>query len=408
MTKSHTLDDLSVAIIVAAGRSARMQTRTNGPKQYFKLGKTSILQRTIDQFIACNMVDKILVVIHPEDENLYQQAVSAHPKLLPTCFGGKTRQASCFAGLKAIEPLKPLKVLIHDAARPFISAENISDILQNCKSGQCTLPAISVADTVKKAEVSQNGLKVTQTIPREDLYLAQTPQGFIFEEILKAHTFAAENEACKSVEFTDDAAVGELTGLDIIITKGDQKNIKITTPEDIENAIEMINSNQKQVPDVRTGSGYDIHRLIPGDGTIILCGLEIASPLKLDGHSDADVGLHALTDALLGTISAGDIGSHFPPSDPQWQGVSSDRFLNHACKLVREKSGLITHLDVTLICEAPKLEPHKSQMRAKIAEICNLSKDQVSVKATTHERIGTLGRGEGIAALATATVVINS
>lgn len=405
MNPEQTASPKNALVIVAAGRGSRMGNSVDGPKQYRSIGGQSVLQCGLNAFIASPHIDFIQMVIHEDDLDLYHNSVEENAKLLAPVFGGLTRQQSANKGLQALAALNPGKVLIHDAARPFVNTELISNILAAIEVSNCVLPAIAVSETLKKTEKKGNNIWVTDTVSRDNLYLAQTPQGFIFEDILSAHAHAVKSERN---DFTDDAAVGEYSGMGVKLVQGSRENIKITTIDDLEYAINMNNLNEKpKVSDVRTGNGYDVHRLV--DGTAVyLCGIEIPFNKKLDGHSDADVGLHALTDALLGAIGDGDIGSHFPPSDPEWRGAASDQFLAHACELVRARGGVITHMDVTLICEMPKVGPHREEMRARIAQICDVDVNRVSVKATTHETIGSIGRGEGIAAMATATVVIQT
>ena len=385
----------NVVVIVAAGRGERLGIEA-GPKQYRMLGKNTVLQNTIACFSNHPDIDAIQVVIHGDDKNLYETSIVPNEKLLPPVVGGASRQESCKAGVDAVVEHGFEKVLIHDAARPFVAASTITNVLNAIESGVGTLPANQIADTVKHAD--EKGM-VLKTIPRNDLYLAQTPQGFLLSEIHQAHAKAA---LTNPNGFTDDAAVAEHAGIKVRLVEGNTDNFKITTKSDLRQAKEK-QSMSAVIPDVRTGSGYDVHTLGPGD-KVILCGLEIPHTQSLQGHSDADVGLHSLTDALLGTIGAGDIGSHFPPSDPQWKGASSDRFIEHAVKLVREAGGVITNMDVTIICEAPKIGPHRDIMREKISQISGVELERVSVKATTNEKIGFIGREEGIAALATASV----
>ncbi|MEM7068347.1 MAG: bifunctional 2-C-methyl-D-erythritol 4-phosphate cytidylyltransferase/2-C-methyl-D-erythritol 2,4-cyclodiphosphate synthase [Pseudomonadota bacterium] len=385
----------NAVVIVAAGRGERLG-KEGGPKQYRLLSDKTILQHTIDCFAEHQSIHAIQVVIHADDRDLYSNSTTPNSKLHEPVVGGATRQASCKAGVDALVDNEYDKVLIHDAARPFVSGSVISNVLNGTHSGMCALPAIAIADTVKRK--GNNG-QVLETIPRTDLSLAQTPQGFLLDEIKQAHTAAVEQT---SEDFTDDAAIAEWAGMNVVLVEGDRGNFKVTTQQDLEAAIERI-AMQSMTCDIRTGSGYDVHILGPGSG-VILCGVEIPHNRSLQGHSDADVGLHALTDALLGTIGDGDIGSHFPPSDPKWKGESSDMFLEHAKNLVSEQGGKITNLDVTIICEAPKIGPHRLSMRQRVAEICGLEIQRVSVKATTNEKVGFIGRQEGIAALATATV----
>ncbi len=387
--------DRIVVVIVAAGRGERLG-KESGPKQYRQLAGVSVLQHTINCFSDHSDIDAIQVVIHEDDHELYQANISESGKLLTPVKGGASRQESCKAGIDAVNCGEYGKVLIHDAARPFVSHQTISNVINGIKDGVGTLPATAIADTVKKAD--ETGI-VHSTVPRNDLHLAQTPQGFVLDEIFAAHDKAA---IINPHDFTDDAAVAENAGLSIQLVEGNTDNFKITTLADLRAAEEKL-SMSSSFPDIRTGSGYDVHILGPGSG-VILCGVEIPHNQSLQGHSDADVGLHALTDALLGTIGEGDIGSHFPPSDPKWKGASSDQFIEHAVKLVQDAGGLITNMDVTVICEAPKIGPHRDEMRQKVSNICGVDLQRISVKATTNEKIGFIGRQEGIAALASVTV----
>ncbi len=385
----------NAVVIVAAGRGERLGG-SGGPKQYRLLDRQCVLQHTIDCFTSHPEISAVQVVIHADDQDLYKSLIQTHNKLLPPVTGGKTRQASCKAGVDALGG-EFQRVLIHDAARPFVSHAVTDNIIQGIQTNVCALPAIAIADTIKRAG---KDLSVEETVSRDDLFLAQTPQGFILHEIKQAHQGAARET---ETEFTDDAAVGEWAGMTVSLVEGDRNNFKITTQQDLNAAQERINT-MNTFADVRTGSGYDVHILGPGDG-VILCGIKIPHNKSLQGHSDADVGLHALTDALLGTIGAGDIGSHFPPSDPKWKGAASDQFLAHAAMMVRDAGGTITNLDVTIVCEAPKVGPHRDVMRQKVAEICGIEDlTRISVKATTNEKVGFIGREEGIAALATASV----
>ena len=386
-------------VIVAAGRGQRMGASIAGPKQYYQLAAKSVLQLCIEQFCSHEDIHCIQVVIHQDDAELYAQSTLPHEKLLPPVTGGETRQISCQLGLAALSEHGIDKTLIHDAARPFVSQATISKVLENIAPQQCALPGHAILETIKRVDGSGH---VLETVPRDNLYAAQTPQGFIFADILAAHTNA---KSANFDHFTDDAAVAEWAGMQVEIVEVSSDNMKITTGHDMEIAERRMQANT--LPDVRTGSGYDIHTL--GSGSFVtLCGLEIDHDMGLQGHSDADVGLHALTDALLGTIGDGDIGSHFPPSDPKWKGAASFLFLQHAVRLVRAAGGTITHLDVTLICETPKIDPHREAMREFVAKTCDIELKRVSVKATTNEKIGAVGRQEGIAALANATVVFPS
>ena len=287
-------------------------------------------------------------------------------------------------------------MLIQDAVRPFVEPVMLERTLTAFQHGaRAVLPAIAVADTLKRADANGN---VTETVSRSGLFAAQTPQSFHFATILEAHRRAG---ASGRSDFTDDAAIAEWAGVPVHLVEGSAGNVKLTLQKDIAMADQRLSHG---LPDVRTGNGYDVHQLVEGDG-VTLCGLFIPHDQKLSGHSDADVALHALTDALLATCGAGDIGDHFPPSDPQWKGAPSRIFIEHAAKIVRERGGTIMNADVSLIAEAPKVGPHRDVMRARLSEFLGISIDRCSVKATTNEKIGFVGRREGIAAIATATVV---
>ncbi len=383
------------AIIVAGGSGVRAGQQQGRPKQYCLVGGKTVLRRTIEAFANHADVRHVLTVIRAGDESLYEEAVGGlhSGKLLRPVPGGATRQLSVAAGLEALAPLHPDAVLIHDAARPFISAECIADTLKALESFDGAIAAAPVTDTLKRGD----GGKSAGTVSRDGLWRAQTPQTFHFAKILEAHRAASARS-----DFTDDASIAEWHGLTVALVENASENMKITTGEDLRMADLIVTGGA--LPDVRSGTGFDVHAFEEGDH-VTLCGVAIPHDQKLKGHSDADAGLHALTDALLGTIGAGDIGDHFPPSDPQWRGADSTVFLIHAVKLVREKGGRVTNADVTLICERPKIGPHRDAMRARMAELLGVEIERVSVKATTSEGLGFTGRREGIAALATATVV---
>jgi 2-C-methyl-D-erythritol 4-phosphate cytidylyltransferase / 2-C-methyl-D-erythritol 2,4-cyclodiphosphate synthase len=385
------------ALIVAAGRGARAATDSLQPKQYCGIGGAPMLTHTLGAFAAHSGIDEIVVVIHPDDVTLYEAASArfAGPSLTHV-IGGARRQDSVRAGLEALAGHPPASVLIHDAARPFVDAGLISRVIAALSDHAGALPALAVIDTLKREEAG----RVTGTVSREGLWRAQTPQGFKFEAILAAHRAASQDP---TLDFTDDAAVAEWFGLDVALVEGAEHNRKLTTAEDLEIADEMMRRENGAGGTVRVGSGYDVHALGPGD-EVILCGVRIPHTKKLIGHSDADVGLHALTDALLGAIADGDIGTHFPPSDDRWKGAGSEIFLKAAADKIAARRGEIVHVDVTFLCEAPRLGPYRDAMRGTMAEILGLDVDQVSVKATTNEGLGFVGRGEGIAAMATATV----
>jgi 2-C-methyl-D-erythritol 4-phosphate cytidylyltransferase/2-C-methyl-D-erythritol 2,4-cyclodiphosphate synthase len=386
------------ALIVAAGRGARASGEDGRPKQYRPVGGVPMLTRSIAAFAAHPDIDDILVVIHPDDARLYEAASKPHARRLRKAVpGGERRQDSVRAGLEALAGEAPSSVLIHDAARPFVSPELIARVIGVLETHQGALPCLPVTDTLKWVARGQ----VVGTAVRDQLWRAQTPQGFRFDAILAAHRAAAK-ESLR--DFTDDAGVAEWFGLDVALVEGSEHNRKLTTADDLKLADEMLKpKSERGSATTRVAQGYDVHAFAAGDA-LILCGVTIPHHKKLIGHSDADVGLHALTDALLGTIAEGDIGVHFPPSDARWRGVASEVFLRHAASLVRERSGTIVHADITLLCETPRIGPYRDLMRARIAEMLGIDLTQVSIKATTNEGLGFIGRGEGIAAMATATV----
>jgi 2-C-methyl-D-erythritol 4-phosphate cytidylyltransferase/2-C-methyl-D-erythritol 2,4-cyclodiphosphate synthase len=386
------------ALIVAAGRAARAAGEHGRPKQYCRIGGVPMLTRTLAPFVDHPRVADILVVIHPDDEALYEAASTPFAgRLRQAVRGGARRQDSVRAGLEALAREAPSSVLIHDAARPFVKPDLISRVIASLDMNQGALPCLPVTDTLKW--ISHG--RVVGTAERDQLWRAQTPQGFKFDAILAAHRAAIKDPAR---EFTDDAGIAEWFGLDVALVEGAEDNRKLTTAEDLKIADELLKpAGSCATGTIRVAQGYDVHALGAGDA-VILCGVTIPHDKKLIGHSDADVGLHALTDALLGTIAAGDIGVHFPPSDARWRGVASAVFLKHAASLVKERRGTIVHADITLLCESPRVGPYRDLMRARIAEMLDLDLAQVSIKATTNEGLGSIGRGEGIAAFATATV----
>ena len=394
----------TVALVVAAGRGERAAQAGKGPKQYALLRGRSVLARTLACFADHADIDAIQVVIHPDDSKLYSNSIRLQcDKLLAPVFGGETRQLSVLAGLDAISETEFDIVLIHDAARPLLRSGDIDKVLAALKGTDGAILAVPVADTLKRSDEAsgndENSGHIVETISRAGLWRALTPQGFRFSSILDAHRKAA---LIAQADFTDDASVAEAAGLEVALVVGHSDNIKITTVEDFDLAERLLGA---AMPDVRVGNGFDVHRFAEGD-VVWLCGIEVPHTHRLDGHSDADVGLHALTDAILGTLGDGDIGHHFPPTDPKWKGAASDQFLAHAVQLVHAAGGRITHMDVTLLCEAPKIGPHRTAMRSRIADIAGIEVGRVAVKATTTERLGFTGRREGIAAMATATVVM--
>jgi 2-C-methyl-D-erythritol 4-phosphate cytidylyltransferase / 2-C-methyl-D-erythritol 2,4-cyclodiphosphate synthase len=378
------------AIIVAAGRGSRAGHGI--PKAYRPLGIEPMLRLSLRRFAEHADIRFVQPVVHSDDLARYR-AAAAGLDLLPPVFGGATRQTSVRAGLEALSAHGPEIVLVHDAARPFASRAIISCAIAHARDG-AAVPAIAVADTIKF--VDANGC-VVQTLDRTQLRAIQTPQGFAFLDLLNAHRHAA---AEGREDFPDDAALMEWAGHSVDIFEGEAGNMKLTTPEDFTRA-EML--RLAALSDLRIGQGYDVHAFGDGDH-VMLGGVKISHARGLMGHSDADVALHALVDAILGALAEGDIGAHFPPNDPQWRGAPSEKFLRFATERVRARGGLIAHLDLTIVCEAPRLGPHRDAMREGIARIADISKERVAVKATTSEKLGFVGRGEGIAAMATATI----
>lgn len=387
------------ALIVAAGRGSRARGAGEPPKQYALIGGAPVLARTLAAFAAHPSIDLIQVVIHPDDRESYLAAVAdAGAKLLPAVPGGASRQRSVLNGLEALAAHQPRAVLIHDAARPFVTPDIVDRVLSALASSPGALAAEPVADTLKRATPDN---LVAGTVDRDGLWRAQTPQGFAFEAILAAHRRAA---AAGRDDFTDDAAIAEWDGLSVALVRGSAQNAKITTAEDLAMADRLLGATLA-VMETRTGTGFDVHRFAAGDH-VWLCGVSIPHSQSLEGHSDADVGLHALTDAILGALGDGDIGQHFPPSDPQWKGAASHVFLADAARRVAARGGRIVNADVTLLCEAPRIGPHRDAMRAAIAAMLGIPVERVAVKATTTEGLGFTGRREGIAAMATASILL--
>jgi 2-C-methyl-D-erythritol 4-phosphate cytidylyltransferase/2-C-methyl-D-erythritol 2,4-cyclodiphosphate synthase len=382
----------AVALVVAAGRGARFGGAQ--PKQYAMLAGRPLLHHGLAALAGHPAIAGVRAVIHADDLALYESAAEGLALLDPVP-GGASRQDSARLGLESLEDLAPERVLIHDGARPLLPAAVIDRVLEALERTPGAVAALPVTDTLKR---EQDGL-VADTVARQGLWRAQTPQGFHYPAILAAHRAAA------GAELTDDAAVAEQAGLPVALVQGSPRNLKVTTPEDLARAETILTGAGGAAPETRAGSGFDVHRFGPGDH-VNLCGLRIPHDKTLLGHSDADVALHALTDALLGALGAGDIGLHFPPTDPRWRGADSALFLRHACDLAAARGGRIVNVDVTVICEAPKLAPHRAAMVARLAELLDLAPERVNVKATTTEGLGFTGRGEGIAAQASATIVL--
>ena len=457
----------NAALIVAAGRGARARAAASAsgggadisrqpdiPKQYAKIGAEAVLTHTLRAFICHPLIASVQVVIHGDDRAHYDKVLTVLAqtlpgptalKLRPAAIGGKTRQQSVRNGLAALQvpgqvaggqaaggptagAAEPELVLVHDAARPFVPAALITAIISALQGHCAAIAALPLNDTLKRAGP---GDMVQATIERAGLWRAQTPQGFRFCDLLAAH--AAARDAGLE-EFTDDAALAEWAGLAVKLIEGAAANIKLTTPEDL--ALASRDATQREMagrggvapvvsdlpanpniptssdlptepsrPDIRTGNGFDVHRFCAGNH-VWLCGIKIVHDKALAGHSDADVGLHALTDAILGALADGDIGAHFPPTDRQWKNAVSAKFLKFAADRVAARGGIINHVDVTILCETPQIGPHRDAMRTAMASILNIDKDRVALKATTTEGLGFTGRGEGIAAMATATVLL--
>lgn len=383
----------TVALIVAAGRGSRMPGDV--PKQYRQLQGRAILRHVLEAFAAHPGISGICTVINPDDAGRFADA-SLGLNLAPPVIGGETRQDSVRNGLASLATdSAPDRVLIHDGARPFVSPALIDRVIGALDDCDGAIPALPMTDTVKRVGDGT----ILETVERSGLFRAQTPQGFRFSALLSAHASAEQNPDGQS--FTDDAAIAEAAGLRVATVPGEESNIKITHDDDLRRAAAWLQGARE----TRVGSGFDVHAFGPGD-SVRLGGIDIAHSRALAGHSDADVALHALTDAILGAIGDGDIGTHFPPSDPQWQGADSSRFLAHAADLLRQRSGRLVHADLTIICEQPRIGAHRDAMRARIAEILAVDPGRVSIKATTTEGLGFTGRGEGIAAQASVTVTV--
>ena len=381
-------DDLPgcVALVVASGRGTRFGG--DRPKQYLPLAGKPLLRHCLERLCRHPGIDGVRTVMHADDAALYAEA-AGDLNLLDPVPGGATRQESVRLGLESLAADPPELVLIHDGVRPLLDTAVIDRVLNGLRTHPAVLPALPVTDTLKR---SGDG-RVTGTVDRAGLFRAQTPQGFAYDRILEAH------QRFIGTALTDDAALAEAHGLTVALVAGDEDNLKITEPADLARAERLLRASSRWC----TGLGFDVHRLAPGEGLVLL-GVHVACPLRLLGHSDADVGLHALTDALLGALGAGDIGSHFPPTDARWSGADSAIFLTHARDLVAAAGGRIEHVDVTLICEQPRIGPYRAAMVARVAGLLGLPADRVSVKATTTEQLGFTGRGEGIAAQAVAGV----
>lgn len=384
----------TIAIIVAGGKSERMLGGL--PKPYLHLGNTSVLRRTVKTFLEHPYIDAVRVVIRREHHAYYKKAVE-DLAVIPCVIGGNSRQESVRLGLESIAYLNPDFVLVHDVARPLVNRKIITRVIDNLKENQAVIPVVKITDTVKRVENNS----VTDTIPRDGLVAVQTPQGFHYQTIMNAHNNAIGQE------LTDDSAICELAKIPVFTVEGDASNFKITTKEDIK-SMETILTLQM---DTRTGTGFDVHALAEHDDdtpqnqkVIKICGVKIPFTHYLVGVSDADVAIHALVDAIIGAMGAGDIGMYFSPEDPKWQGADSQRFLLFAYELLKNRGGELVNMDVTIICERPKISEHREMMVEYLANSLKIEPHRISVKATTTERLGFTGRREGISAQAVATV----
>ncbi|HRF09910.1 MAG TPA: bifunctional 2-C-methyl-D-erythritol 4-phosphate cytidylyltransferase/2-C-methyl-D-erythritol 2,4-cyclodiphosphate synthase [Xanthobacteraceae bacterium] len=380
------------ALVVAGGGGTR--AGAGKAKQYRLLAGEPVLRRSLRLFTDHREIGAVQAVIRPEDQPDYEALSADLPKCLPAVAGGATRQASVHAGLESLSAAAPRFVLVHDAARPFTGSSLIDRAIAAVRTNAAAIPAIAVTDTIKRVDAAG---RIVANVERSELRAVQTPQAFRFDELLAAHRKAAAEGRS---DFTDDAALMEWNGASVMTFEGSTQNTKLTTADDFARAGAAMASERG---DVRTGMGYDVHAFAPGDH-VTLGGIRIPYERALFGHSDADVLLHAMTDAILGAIGDGDIGHHFPPSDTQWRGADSSLFLKFAAERIRARGGIVAHLNGTLVCEAPKIGPHREAMRVRIAEICGIETGRVGVQATTNEGLGFIGRSEGIAAMAVATV----
>ncbi len=390
-----------IAIIVAAGRGARMISDYDLPKQYLTIGNKTILRRSIDAFIKHPQVDNVLVVIHEADIDLYKDA-TAGLDILPPVIGGATRQESVRFGLESLVNLNPKKVLIHDAARPFVDAKIITGVINELEYNRAVIPVIPIEDTVKKCDNS----KVLWTVDRSDIWRSQTPQGFLYSEILHNHRML------KHLSFTDDCAISEHANITVSTVIGSPNNFKITNDSDYERAESLIMANSRNfTQDIRIGTGYDIHRFTnnpPKDGNIVLGCVPIPYEFSIEAHSDGDVVSHAVVDAILGALNNGDIGAHFPPNDPKWKGATSVIFLQKMKSLLKMRGAKIGNIDINIITEHPKIGPYRPMIQEGIAKNLEIDPNLVAVKAKTKEGLDSVGRGEAIEVFASCLLYINN
>ena len=382
------------AVIVAGGSGLRAGGET--PKQYQLIGGKPVIWWTLKAFADHPEIAHVQVVVGEGQEQLFAQAIEGL-ELPPHVIGGSTRQDSCRIGAEACAAITPKKLLIHDAARPFISAELISEVIAMLDHTDAVIPGLRIAETLKFAPEGT----IRRTIDRSNIWLAQTPQGFSFPKILEAHRKAAREQ---TAGLTDDASVAEQAGIVVQMILGNSENVKLTTAKDIEQANRKLSlKSPSEQYETRIGQGIDFHTFTTGK-SLWLCGVEVPHTRKLKGHSDADVALHALTDALLGAIGEGDIGTHFPPTDPQWKNAASKIFVEKALALMAQRGGKLTNVDITIMAEAPKVSPHLVAMKAALSDLLQITLDRIAIKATTTEKMGALGRKEGMAAMAIASV----
>ncbi len=387
-----------VALITACGRGNRFNQGEGLPKQYLPIAGFPLLRHSILAFLNHPKISDVICVIHPDDISLYEEAIAGLDLLNPV-FGGDTRQASIRFGLEALRDYNPNKVLIHDGVRPFVSKRVINGILEKLETHPAVIPAVAVEDTLKKYSDG----KIEWTLERENLWRAQTPQGFLYKDILESHI------AFKDLNFTDDSSLNEYAGIPVAIVPGSQNNFKITTQEDYERACRLASILSQNVKEEnRCGTGFDVHtfreRQKDENNFIRICGVDIEFDKKIEAHSDGDVGIHAAIDAILGAIGEGDIGEHFPPNEAKWKNIDSREMLKTIKHLLIKKGAKILNLDVTIICEKPKISKFKKQMEQELATVLGIEKNRVNVKATTTEKLGFLGREEGIAAQAISSI----
>jgi 2-C-methyl-D-erythritol 4-phosphate cytidylyltransferase/2-C-methyl-D-erythritol 2,4-cyclodiphosphate synthase len=382
------------AVIVAGGSGLRAGGET--PKQYQLIGGKPVIWWTLKAFLDHPKISFVQVVVGEGHEQELARSLLGLA-LPPHIIGGVTRQDSCRLGVEACASTKPQKILIHDAARPFVSADLISEVINHLDHTNAVIPGLRIAETLKLAPEGT----IRKTIDRANIWLAQTPQGFSFPIILEAHRKAAREQ---TAGLTDDASVAENAGIVVQMILGNTENVKLTTAKDIDQANRKLDrEDQANSYETRIGQGIDFHVFGPGNA-VWLCGVEVPHTHKLKAHSDGDVALHALTDAILGAIGEGDIGTHFPPSDKQWKNAASSIFIKKAIALLEQRGGKLVNVDITILAEAPKVSPHLTAMKSSLSSLLKIEPDRIAIKATTTEKMGALGRKEGMAAMAIASV----